>query len=49
MKIRHEPQFVLPFFNGLNAGPYYPLGTVPGAYDIFRPYEGTEGRKIKRK
>jgi hypothetical protein len=34
----------------LNAGPYYPLGTigtVPTAYDIFRAYEGMEGTNIK--
>jgi hypothetical protein len=33
-------------------GPYYPLGTtgtVPRAYDMFRAYEGTKGRKIKIK
>jgi hypothetical protein len=33
-------------------GPYYPLGTigtVPRAYDIFRAYEGMEGRKIEIK
>jgi hypothetical protein len=33
-------------------GPYYPsgtTGTVPRAYDIFRAYEGMEGRKIKNK
>jgi hypothetical protein len=32
------------------AGPYYPLGTtgtVPRAYDMFRAYEGMEGRKMK--
>jgi hypothetical protein len=32
------------------SGPYYPLGTigtVPRAYDIFRAYEGMEGRQIK--
>jgi hypothetical protein len=32
--------------------PYYPLdtiGTMPRAYDMFRAYEGTEGRKIKIK
>jgi hypothetical protein len=31
---------------------YYPLGTtgtVPRAYDIFRAYEGMEGKKIKIK
>jgi hypothetical protein len=27
--------------------PYYPLGTVPRAYDVFRAYEGMEGRKTK--
>jgi hypothetical protein len=34
------------------AGSYYLLGTtstVPRAYDIFRAYEGIEGRKIKIK
>jgi hypothetical protein len=34
------------------AGPHYPLGTtdtVPRAYDIFRAYEGMEGKKIKIK
>jgi hypothetical protein len=30
-------------------GPYYPLGTVPRAYDIFKAYEGMEGRKNKNK
>jgi hypothetical protein len=33
-------------------GSYYPLGTkgtVPKAYDIFRTYEETEGRKINIK
>jgi hypothetical protein len=33
-------------------GPYYPLrtiGTVPRAYNIFRAYEGMEGRKNKNK
>jgi hypothetical protein len=32
------------------SGPYCPLGTVgtvPRAYDIFRAYEGTKGRKIQ--
>jgi hypothetical protein len=31
-------------------GPYYPLdtiGTVPRAYDMFKAYEGMEGRKNK--
>jgi hypothetical protein len=33
-------------------GPYYPLGTIGTvlrAYDIFRAYEGMEGRKNKNK
>jgi hypothetical protein len=33
-------------------GPYYLLGTtgtVPRAHDIFRAYEGMEGRKNKNK
>jgi hypothetical protein len=29
------------------SGPHYPLGTVPRAYDIFKAYEGIEGRKNK--
>jgi hypothetical protein len=36
---------------GIFSGPYYPLGTtgtVPRAYDMFRAYEGMEGRKIKK-
>jgi hypothetical protein len=36
----------------LNSVPYYPLGTigtVPRAHDMFRAYEGMEGRKNKNK
>jgi hypothetical protein len=35
-----------------SAGPYYPsdtIDTVPTAYEIFKAYEGMEGRKIQIK
>jgi hypothetical protein len=38
--------------NALISGPYYPLrtiGTVPRAYDIFRPKKEWKGEKIKLK
>jgi hypothetical protein len=31
------------------SGLYYPLGTVPKAYNIFRAYEEMEGRTNKNK
>jgi hypothetical protein len=37
---------------GYYPGPYYTLGTtgsVPRAYDMFRAYDGMEGRKMKIK
>jgi hypothetical protein len=43
-----ETAYVCGYFQ--ESGSYYPLGirgTVPRAYDMFRAYEGMEGRKIK--
>jgi hypothetical protein len=35
--------------NALISGPYYPLRTVPRAYDIFRPKKEWKGENIKLK
>jgi hypothetical protein len=46
--LKYTDRCVLPLMKSVFTRPYYPLGTigtVPRAYDIFRVYEGMEGRK----